>query len=51
MTSTESTNTVKERRQIVPNGMLGMIVFTVTELMFFLAHPQASVFRGVRTTT
>ena len=25
------------RRQIVPNGMLGMLIFTLTELMFFLA--------------
>jgi cytochrome c oxidase subunit III len=50
MTSTDSTNTVKKRRQIVPNGMLGMILFTLTEFMFFLALISAFLIVKARST-
>ena len=36
-TADPQTRPQAHRRQIVPSGMLGMLIFTVTELMFFLA--------------
>ena len=40
----------KPRRKIVPNGILGMLLFTVTELMFFLALISAFLIIKARST-
>ena len=36
-TADPQTRPQPHRRQVVPNGMFGMLIFTLTELMFFLA--------------
>ena len=50
MDHTGTTSPPNRRRPVVPNGMLGMILFTVTELMFFLALISAFLIIKAKST-
>jgi heme/copper-type cytochrome/quinol oxidase subunit 3 len=50
MNATAQPSTSPKRRQVVPSGVLGMVIFTVTEMMFFLAFISAFLIVKARSS-
>lgn len=50
MNATAQPSTSPRRRQVVPSGVLGMVLFTVTEMMFFLALISAFLIVKARSS-
>jgi cytochrome c oxidase subunit III len=50
MNTTAQSVTPPRRRQVVPSGVLGMVIFTVTEMMFFLALISAFLIIKARSS-